>query len=126
MEENSSDFIRWVDQAGQPRSSLPLAYGKIQTPKRSFCFFFFLDPDKSKKKTANEYGRMIEVEPSPDVHVVWPSGFRHDPKVYESDNDEGFDVSVAADKDGYYPNKMNLRMPKGKPREIYIGFLMNF
>ncbi len=120
------DFIRWVDKAGQPKSSLPLEYGTISTPKRSFCFFFFLDPDKSKKKTADENGRMVEVEPSPDVHVVWPTGFRHDPKVYEGNNSEGFDVSVAADKDGYYPNKMNLRMPKGKPREIYVGFLMNF
>ena len=123
---NGGDFIRWVDKAGQPKSSLPLEYGKISTPKRSFCFFFFLDPDKTKRKTADENGRMVEVEHSPDMHVVWPTGFRHDPKVYEGDNNEGFDVSVAADKDGYYPNKMNLRMPKGKPREIYIGFLMNF
>lgn len=126
MTSSDSDFIRWVDKAGQPKSSLPLEYGRINTPKKSFCFFFFLDPGKNKKKITNDTEIAAAETPSPDMHVVWPTGFRHDPKVYQGDNADGFDVSVAADKDGYYPNKMNLRMPRGKPREIYIGFLMSF
>lgn len=121
-----NNFISWVDDVGRPRSTLPLEYGRIKTPKKSFCLFFFIDPEKSRKKNTNDFGPIVTATPSPDLHIVWPSNVRHDPKVYEGDNDEGFDVSIAADKDGYYPNKINLRMPKGKPREVYVGILMAF
>lgn len=122
-EKPGSDFISWVDKAGQPRSTLPLENGRIKTPKRSFCFFFFYDPEKTKKVSSET---PLAIAPSPDMHIVWPTGLRHDPKVYQGDNADGFDVSIAADKDGYYPNKMNLRMPKGKPKEIYVGVLVAF
>ncbi len=122
----ANNFITWADAVGRPKSTLPLEYGRIRTPKKSFCLFFFIDPEKSKKKNTNDLAPIVTATPSPDLHIVWPSNVRHDPKVYEGDNDEGFDVSIAADKDGYYPNKINLRMPKGKPREVYVGLLVAF
>ncbi len=121
-----ADFVNWVDSAGRPKTTLPLEQGKIRTPKNSFCFFFFVNPKKQNKKDTDDTMPALAAIPSPDMHVVWPSNVRYDPKVYEGDNADGFDVSVAADKDGYYPNKMNLRLPKGKPREIYVGVLMSF
>jgi hypothetical protein len=125
-DQPDKNFVKWVDSAGRPKSTLPLEYGKIRTPKNSFCFFFFLNPQKHEKKDASDTIPLVSAIPSPDMHIVWPSGLRHDPKVYEGNNSDGFDVSVAADKDGYYPNKMNLRLPSGKPREVYVGFLMAF
>ncbi len=123
---SDTNFVNWVDSAGRSKSTLPLERGKIRTPKDSFCFFFFLNHKRHAKKDQNDATPLLSAIPSPDMHVVWPSNLRHDPKVYEGHNADGFDVSVAADKDGYYPNKMNLRMPSRKPREIYVGFLMSF
>ncbi len=123
----AKEFVKWVDAAGRPKSTLPLEYGRIKTPKDSFCFFFYLNPEKHAKPDVNDTTVRVTAIASPDLHIVWPSsGVRHDPKVYEGSNAKGFDVSIAADKDGYYPNKINLRMPSGKPKEVYVGFLLSF
>lgn len=126
-EKDGTEFIKWVGNTGKPKTTLPLEYGKIRTPKDSFCFFFYLNPKQHKNFTGDDTSPVIAAKASPDMHLIWPtSGVRYNPNDRAHAKSDSMGVSVAADKDGYYPNKMNLRLPGSKPKEAYVGFLLSF
>lgn len=110
----------WHDPYFPDRANpLGLEKANMHMPKDSFFLFYFLN-GKTKKQTA----RFKHIE-EPDVHLIWSASF----KTLEQQNLPGrypLDMTIAQERDGYMPNKVNLRLPKSKPNKFFVGVLYSF
>ncbi len=121
---NAEDLSQWYDPyAAARKNPLHLRKAALTMPKESFFLFFFIDTDSKKMKSTIQ--NTAKVEELPQLHVAWSGNF----KTLEQQRLQSrypFDISVAQEKDGYLPGTMNLRLPRAKPKQFYVGVLMSF
>lgn len=104
---------------------LSLKKARLTMPKSSFFLFFFVEHN-SKPKIKLKPETPPGPADAPDLHLVWTSSRRiiSEQRFYK--NQYPLDVSIAHEKEGYLPERLNLRLPKAKPNQIYVGVLVSF
>jgi hypothetical protein len=121
---NADNLGEWYDPYFAKRKNpLHLRKAALTMPKESFFLFFFID-NNSKKLNTNPRDT-TSIEELPQLHIAWSGNF----KTLEQQRLQSrypIDISVAQEKDGFLPGTMNLRLPKAKPKQFYVGVLMSF
>lgn len=119
MPQNLPD---WYDPYYPTRANpLRLEKANLHMPKDSFFLFYFLNQPK-KSDLLEEI-----TDDQMKLHLIWSASFKsleqqRLPGRYPLD----LDVTIAQERDGYMPGKVNLRLPKSRPKEFYVGMLYSF